>query len=265
MTTAPDHVRLPDLRLDLGCGGSKKAGCIGLDSVAAPGVDHVIDLTHERWPFADESVEYAFSSHFFEHIPEPNHVFMELGRVARNGARFEFWTPYTFTEEGFFYGHVAHFSERLWLEFCFYHRDAFVPLLGGRWLLHAVTYIVPDPTVQSIRQQGFSLNFAIRHFKDVAIEFGVEIEFRRELELPAVLPQRYYAPNREAPRSLLAAEPQPMAPSSTSDLQAMVRQLETTIEQKNSHIRQLEQLIGRLEAGRVMRLLRWAGQRRSRS
>lgn len=252
----------PGLKIDLGCGSCKKADCIGLDSVAAPGVDYVLDLTKERFPFDDNSVEYVFSSHFFEHIPEPNNVFSELGRVCRDGAQFEFWTPYTFTEEGFFYGHVAHFSEKLWLQFCYYHRDAFIPLLHGRWLLKSIIYVVPQETVQTLQGQSFGLDFAIKHFKDVVVEFGVEIEFRRNLELPARLPARYYATTRYGQRMALTSAAGQAPPKRVTELEAAIQRLEEDIARKNSHIQHLERTIARFEAGRVMRLLSWVESKR---
>jgi len=38
------------IKIDLGCGGAKKEGFIGLDNVPAPGVDHVLDLLQDRFP-----------------------------------------------------------------------------------------------------------------------------------------------------------------------------------------------------------------------
>ncbi len=49
------------LKIDIGC-GSKKDGCLGIDYIHSPDVDYVLDVTHERLPFEDESVEYIYSS-----------------------------------------------------------------------------------------------------------------------------------------------------------------------------------------------------------
>ena len=54
--------------IDIGCGGKKKEGFIGLDQYLMPGVDHVLDIGTERWPFADGSVDEAYSSNFLEHL-----------------------------------------------------------------------------------------------------------------------------------------------------------------------------------------------------
>ena len=80
------------IRLDLGCGNAKRPGFVGLDMFPGEQVDHVLDLTADPFPFADDTVDEVFSAHFLEHIEEPNHVFSEIGRVCRDGARIEFWT-----------------------------------------------------------------------------------------------------------------------------------------------------------------------------
>lgn len=83
------------LRLDLGCGGNKREGFLGVDVEARPGVDVVHDLT-TRWPWEDGSVEEVVSSHFLEHIPGPLRLPMmdELWRVLKPGARALFVVPY---------------------------------------------------------------------------------------------------------------------------------------------------------------------------
>lgn len=293
MSAESNNVSTPKISIDIGCGSQKKEGCIGLDSVAGEGVDYVIDLTQERWPFEDDSVSYVFSSHFLEHVHAPNHIFHELGRISRDGAQFEFWTPYPFSEGGFYYGHVAFLSESLWMEFCYFHRDMFLSMLGGRWLLNAINYVVREETAKTLWQQGFSIDFAIKHFKDVVVEFGIEIEFRRDLDVPARLPQRTYSFSRYGERIDLGSAPKPVIGSppyrlaelevkvdqlqsqlehtlrhaelqaQMHHLEAQIHQLEAIIERKNNHIHQVEHLIQRIEAGRLMRLLKWMKQRSS--
>jgi SAM-dependent methyltransferase len=188
------------MKLDLGCGANKKPGFIGLDYLPAPGVDHVLDLTKDRFPLGDATVDHVYSSHFFEHITEINHLFQEIARVCRDGAKIEFWTPYAFTNEAFLAGHVAILSEEPWLHFCVYHRDTHMGLLCGRWLLRNINYVVRPEVEKELLDHGFSIDFAIRYLKSVVLEFGVDIEFRRDLSIPAVTPVRTYSYSREGPR-----------------------------------------------------------------
>ncbi len=191
------------VQIDLGCGNAKKEGYIGLDYVEMEQVDHVLDLTADRYPFEDRSVDAVFSAHFLEHIEEPNHVFSEIGRIAKDGARIEFWTPYAFTNEAFLYGHLHFLTEEPWQHFCVSHRDVFLGMLGGRWQLNRIVYVIPPEVVAEMDAAGFSLDFAVRYLKGVVLEFGVEIEFRENPDIPVVIPERVYATTRFGDRKPL--------------------------------------------------------------
>lgn len=80
--------------MDLGCGAYKIPGTIGVDQIALPGVDHVVDLDTQPLPFPDDSVSYIFSSHTLEHLREVSHLLLhEIPRVVRHGPPFEMWAP----------------------------------------------------------------------------------------------------------------------------------------------------------------------------
>jgi SAM-dependent methyltransferase len=193
-------MQAPPVRIDLGCGAAKKEGYIGLDYVDGPEVDHVLDLTTDRYPFEDRSVDAVFSSHFLEHVAEPNHVFSEIGRICKDEARIEFWTPHAFTNQAFFYGHLHFLTEEQWMHFCVWNRDLFLEMLGGRWQLERIVYVIAPETVAEMQSAGFPLDFAVRHLKGVVVEFGVEIEFRENPDVPAATPELVYATSRKGRR-----------------------------------------------------------------
>lgn len=89
---APEEI--PPFKLDLGCGKRKREGFHGVDSIAFEGVDTVADLS-QPWPWADESVDEAQSSHFVEHLTGTQriHFFNELYRVMKPGAKASIVTP----------------------------------------------------------------------------------------------------------------------------------------------------------------------------
>ncbi len=60
--------RLKNARLDIGCGGSKQKGFIGIDKRELEGVDIVHDLEVFPWPLPLESCILATSSHVVEHL-----------------------------------------------------------------------------------------------------------------------------------------------------------------------------------------------------
>jgi predicted SAM-dependent methyltransferase len=72
------------LRLDLGCGNKTKPGYQGVDVEPLSGV-LCVDLLRFPWPWPDASVEEAYCSHFFEHVPAKlRPVFMdELWRILQ--------------------------------------------------------------------------------------------------------------------------------------------------------------------------------------
>ncbi len=194
------------VRIDLGCGHAKRDGFVGLDLVDGPHVDHVLDLTKDRYPFEDDSVDEVFSAHFLEHIARPNEVFSEIGRICKDGARIEFWTPYAFGTLAFLYGHLQHLAEEQWLQICISDRDIFLPMLGGRWLLHRIIYVVLPDTAGELQAYGVPMDFAIKYLKGVVFEFGVEIEFRRDVDVPAVVPTRWWSTTRDGARRELEGE-----------------------------------------------------------
>ena len=137
------------MKLDLGCGKSKKADWTGVDAIAFPGVDVVTNLADRvhtalcisrreaeegctcprdrnvfaPWPWADESVDEAHSSHFVEHLNpfERKHFIEELWRVMKPGAQAQIITPYAFSERA--YGDLTHQWPPL-VGFWFFYLDA---------------------------------------------------------------------------------------------------------------------------------------------
>ena len=206
------------IKIDLGCGGAKRPGYIGLDYIDAPGVDHVLDLTAEPFPFADDSVDEVYSAHFLEHVTVPNNVLMEIGRVCKDGAHIQIWTPYAFSNEAFFYGHTAYLTETVWYQWCVSHHREAAPLLGGRWLLDSVTFIV-NPNVQGeLQSHGVPIDFAIKYHKGVVEEFGVDLTYRADLDAPGVEPKRLWSHTRFGEANLLVpggGEPGVAAPPTT--------------------------------------------------
>lgn len=81
------------LKLDFGCGKNPREGFEGVDSRDF-GQKHKLDLT-KPWPWKDESVDEAHSSHFVEHLKAEDriHFANELYRVLRKGAKALIITP----------------------------------------------------------------------------------------------------------------------------------------------------------------------------
>ena len=83
------------MKLDLGCGPKKKTGFIGVDRLAMPGVDTIVDLRVTPWPWPDNSIDQVHCAHFVEHLTGEERIafFNELDRVMKPGATAKIITP----------------------------------------------------------------------------------------------------------------------------------------------------------------------------
>lgn len=106
------------IRLDFGCGKSKREGFIGCDAIAFDGVDVVLNAGKDIFPWENNSVSEATASHFLEHLTNLNdkwervHFFNELHRVMKKGAKATLIFPHWCSNR--YYGDPTHkepFSE----------------------------------------------------------------------------------------------------------------------------------------------------------
>ena len=87
------------MKVDLGCGKSKREGYVGVDIVGneqefPDDVDYVVDV-RSGLPFVNGEVEGIFCSHFLEHLTDSEGlaVLRECWRVLQNGGVLELITP----------------------------------------------------------------------------------------------------------------------------------------------------------------------------
>lgn len=97
------------LRLDLGCGPRKRPGFVGVDRVAAPGVDVVADL-EQPLPFEDDAAIEVHCRSVLEHIADPIGLLDEIHRVLATGGRLSVFVPH-FSNP---YGHSDPTHRHLW-------------------------------------------------------------------------------------------------------------------------------------------------------
>lgn len=171
------------LRIDLGCGSNKKEGTIGVDMAPGPGVDFVMDLTSQPLPFPDRSVGYVHSSHFLEHVEAVLPLFTEISRVCKDGAELEIWTPYAWSNAAHVFGHVTSFSEDTYLHLTWYS-DFWSQSLGAYWIFNEIRYVIDPDVLVYLNDREISVDFAVKHLKDVAREFGVFVILRHTTQKP---------------------------------------------------------------------------------
>jgi len=85
---------MKNLKLDIGCGGQKKTGFIGVDILRLEGVDIVHDLTTFPYPFEDNSVDEIYMDNVLEHLPNPIKVIEEIWRISKPGTTITVAVPY---------------------------------------------------------------------------------------------------------------------------------------------------------------------------
>jgi SAM-dependent methyltransferase len=92
------------VRLELGCGTSKRDPlAIGVDLLAAPGVDVVGDAAAVLTSLPDRSVSHIYSEHFLEHIDDLQGLLSQVSRVLTDGGTFvavvpHFSNPYFYSD-----------------------------------------------------------------------------------------------------------------------------------------------------------------------
>lgn len=82
-----------NIRVELGAVGITRQGWVGIDLA---GADINLDLTRHSLPFPDNSVDYFYSSHVFEHFsyPEPMlSILSECRRCLKTGGTFSICVP----------------------------------------------------------------------------------------------------------------------------------------------------------------------------
>jgi predicted SAM-dependent methyltransferase len=82
------------IKLDIGCGASKKEGFIGVDILKFEGVDIVHDLSKFPYPFEENSIDEIWMDNVLEHIENPILVMNEIYRICSNEARITISVPY---------------------------------------------------------------------------------------------------------------------------------------------------------------------------
>ena len=172
------------MKLDLGCGGKKREGFHGVDQYAMEGVDTVLDIGAATWPWEDNSVDEAVSSHFVEHLTANQRCWFynELCRVLKPGAKATIIVPHWCSNRA--YGDPTHQWPPV-SEMSFYYlkkswRDANAPHTDKKWNplgydcdLEATWGYSFSPEL-SVRNPEY-VQFALANYKEAALDTHVTV------------------------------------------------------------------------------------------
>lgn len=188
-SVAPPLALVEPLKLDLGCGKSKRAGFTGVDALRFDGVDITADLK-KRWPFNDESVDEAHSSHFIEHLDgmERIHFWNELYRVLKVGAKAQIIGPDWSNSRA--YGDPTHkwppFSDFSALYLMKGWREQQAPHCDSRWVDWGYSCDFEFTTGTSwdgnhpefLGRSDEARGYALRNFKNTAVDLLINVTKR---------------------------------------------------------------------------------------
>jgi predicted SAM-dependent methyltransferase len=138
------------MKLDIGCGQSKRAGFVGLDILPLPGVDVVHDLNAFPYPFEDSTFEEIWADQVLEHVQNPLRTVEEIWRIATPDSVVRIGVPY-------FRSHYAVIDPT--------HRNFF----GVQWFDYF------DPSKELCARYAYSAS----RFQIVSIEF--DREFKQDM------------------------------------------------------------------------------------
>jgi hypothetical protein len=165
------------VKLDIGCGKNKREGFHGVDQYAMEGVDTVLQIGVDVWPWEDGSVDELHASHFVEHLTATQrvHFYNEACRVMKQGAKATIITPHWASNRA--YGDPTHQWPPV-SEMSFYYlkqewRDTQAPHTDKKWNQEGFSCDFDascgysfSPEL-SVRNQEY-LQFALANYKEAA-------------------------------------------------------------------------------------------------
>ena len=188
-------------RIELGCGSNRRQGFYGIDVRPSASTDLVLDVERQPLPFPDDSIDYVYSSHMFEHLEasgSPIQTLKEIVRVCHNGATVEIWTPYGKSNDGLALGHRNFYTETHWKHICFEYDGFYLGPGPGRFLWTRTEYVLFPGIVDSLKKMRIPFDFALEHLYNVALEFGVflKVDKKAQKAVAPQIPQRIFGYRR---------------------------------------------------------------------
>ncbi len=120
------------------------------------------------------------------------------------------------------FSHVQFLTEAHYAHLCLLFPEVYLKLTGAYWNWHDLTYVVDIHTAVEIDRAGVPIDFALKYYKDVALEFGVRLTVHKT-SWSRVDPKRFICLERNGTRYELPDVP----PMPESEIDAYVGKLAT--------------------------------------
>jgi len=82
------------MKIDIGCGRSKRDGFVGVDMIDGEEVDIVHNLEEFPWPIEDNSANYIVLDNVIEHLEDTVKTMNELHRITKKDGKVKLIYPY---------------------------------------------------------------------------------------------------------------------------------------------------------------------------
>ncbi len=150
--------------LDVGCGGSKVPGSIGVDVSTQDDVDIVGDAIDVLRRFPESSVDGIVTRHFVEHVDDLQTLLQEFARVTRPGGTIEVVAPHF--SNPYFYSDPTHRTFFGLYTFCYFAKtDLFARSVPSYSRLAGLRLVRVDLVFKSTRP--FYLRHAMKRMAGV--------------------------------------------------------------------------------------------------
>lgn len=191
------------MKLNVGCGRNILPGWVNVDSVALPGVDHVVDLegcaaraydAPTPMPFEDNSVDEFLLSHVIEHVRNVLPMMQELYRIAKPDAIMTIRCPHGASDDAdedpthvrrMFPGSFGYFSQPYYWRADYGYR--------GDWEMSKLTLNLNDGYKSMLEHPNYVPPIAM--MRNVVCEMVATLRAVKPIRPPSRELQQYVAPN----------------------------------------------------------------------
>lgn len=185
------------MKLNLGCGHNKFAGCVNVDAFQECNPDVVFNVEVTPWIWDDSSVDAVIFNHSLEHMGQQSSVFLgimkELYRVCKNNAVIEINVPHP-RHDNFISDptHVRIITPALFALFDKKNNDEwklkgfpnspFAHYLGVDFVTTDVEVVIADPYSQMFSDgkiSGEELEIMAREKNNILSEYRIKLSVRK--------------------------------------------------------------------------------------
>lgn len=165
------------MKLNIGCGMSKREDCLNVDIAPEVNPDMVLDVTKE-WPFDNGSFDEIFAIHVVEHLSDLNAFMIQAYRCMAPEALMHIAVPHPRSD---FYisdpTHVTPVNENVlqlydreqcldWKEKGFSNTPMAL-MIGVDFRIVSATAVADDDWKECAEKDPVRMKFAMRHFNNV--------------------------------------------------------------------------------------------------